>query len=166
MKISRSSNKANKELNIMKKMLFGLLAAMAINVISGAQASAHEYNPFKDAYKVESHKEVVPGKVQFVYVLVDEKSAPMAGEVLEYRDHDGNIKSKKADSNGKVRLSFSEGMPFVQLKEVKVDGKVLPAIGEDISADADREDVRKGEVEYYVVQKDSAKNVAYVFDAD
>ena len=57
-------------------------------------------------------------------------------------------------------------MPFVQLRGVKVDGRLLPAIGEDITADADREDIRKGDVDYYVVQKDSKRNVVYVFDAD
>lgn len=150
----------------MKKLVLGLLAAMVMSVAFEASVQAHEYNPFKDAYKVESKREATPGKVQFVYVLVDENRAPLAGATLEYVDHDGVVESVQADANGKVRLTYSEGMPFVQLRGVKADGKLLPAIGEDITADADREDIRKGDVDYYVLQKDSAKNVVYVFDAD
>ena len=104
--------------------------------------------------------------MQFVYVLVEEKEAPLAGATLEYVDHDGVVEVAKADADGKVRLSYTKGMPFVQLRGVKLDGKLLPAIGEDITADADREDIRKGDVEYFVLQKDSRKNVVYVFDAD
>ena len=104
--------------------------------------------------------------MQFVYVLVDEKEAPLAGATLEYVDHDGVVESVEADADGKVRLSYTKGLPFVQLRGVKLDGKLLPAIGEDITADADREDIRKGDVEYFVLQKDSRKNVVYVFDAD
>ena len=81
-------------------------------------------------------------------------------------DHDGVVEVAKADADGKVRLSYTKGLPFVQLRGVKLDGKLLPAIGEDITADADREDIRKGDVEYFVLQKDSRKNVVYVFDAD
>ncbi|MBQ7759571.1 MAG: hypothetical protein IJ320_08040 [Phascolarctobacterium sp.] len=150
----------------MKKLMLGLLAAMVMSVAIEAPALAHEYNPFKNAYKVESHREAVPGKVQFVYVLVDEKEVPLAGATLEYVDHDGVVESVKADADGKVRLTYSKGMPFVQLRGVRVDGKLLPAIGEDITADADREDIRKGDVDYYVLQKDSSRNVVYVFDAD
>ena len=150
----------------MKKMMLGLLAAMVMSVAIEAPVSAHEYNPFKDAYKVASHREQVPGKVQFVYVLVDEKEAPLAGATLEYVDHDGVVEVAKADADGKVRLSYTKGLPFVQLRGVKLDGKLLPAIGEDITADADREDFRKGDVEYFVLQKDSRKGVVYVFDAD
>lgn len=150
----------------MKKVIFGLLAALAINVAIETPGFAHEYNPFEDRYKVASEREEARGKVQFVYVLVDEKEAPLAGAVLEYVDHDGNVESVKADANGKVRLTYTKGMPFVQLRGVEVDGKMLMAIGEDITADADREDVREGDVEYFVLQKDSAKGVVYVFDAD
>lgn len=150
----------------MKKMIFGLLAAMAINVAIGSPGFTHEYNPFDDVYEAAAEREEVPGKVQFVYVLVDEKESPMAGAILEYVDHDGKVESVKADANGKVRLVYTKGNPFVQLRGVKVGGKMLPAIGEDITADADREDVREGDVEYYVLQKDSGRGVVYVFDAD
>ncbi len=150
----------------MKKMMLGLLAAMVMSVAIEAPVLAHEYNPFKDQYKVAAHREQVPGKVQFVYVIVDEKEAPIPGATLEYVDHDGVVETAKADADGKVRLSYDKGMPFVQLRGVKVDGKLLQAIGEDITADADREDIRKGDVDYYVLQKDSGKGIVYVFDAD
>ncbi len=150
----------------MKKMLLGALAAVVLSVGFVAPVMAHEYNPFKDAYKVASQREEVRGKVQFVYVLVDEKENPLAGAALQYVDHDGKVEIAKADKDGKVRLVYTKGYPFVQLKGVEVVGKVLPAIGEDITADADPKDIREGDVEYYVVQKDSAKGVVYVFDAD
>ncbi len=150
----------------MKKMLLGALAAMVLSVSVIAPAFAHEYNPFHDAYKRVAHREEVPGKVQFVYVLVDEKENPMAGATLQYVDHDGVLETATADKDGKVRLVYTKGYPFVQLRGVEVGGKVLPAIGEDITADADPKDIREGDVEYYVLQKDSARGVVYVFDAD
>lgn len=150
----------------MKKLMLGLLAAMVMSVSVQAPALAHEYNPFRDVYKVAAHREAVPGKVQFVYVIVDEKEAPIPGAVLQYVDHDGVVEAVAADDQGKVRLVYTKGLPFVQLKAVEVGGKALPAIGKDITADADREDIREGDVEYYVLQKDAAKGVVYVFDAD
>lgn len=150
----------------MKKMIFGLLAALAMNVAVFSPVLADDYNPFDDAYERVAEREEVPGKVQFVYVLLDEREDPMNGAVLEYIDNSGKIKHKKADASGKVRLTYTKGRPYVQVRGININGRMFPAIGEDIYADADREDIREGEVDYYVLQKDSRRGVVRVYEAD
>lgn len=150
----------------MRKMIYGLLAALAMNVAIFSPAMADDYNPFDDAYERIAEREEVRGKVQFVYVLLDEREVPMRGALLEYIDHSGKIKHKRADADGKVRLVYTKGRPYVQLRGVTVKGQMFPAVGEDITADADREDIREGDVDYYVLQKDSRRGVVRVYEAD
>ena len=150
----------------MKKALFGFLAAMAVTAMVQTPALAHEYNPFDNMYKANARHECVAGQVQFVYVLKDAQGQPLANATLEYVDHAGMLYSVAADANGRVRLTFTAGNPFVQLRSVIAEGRVLQAIGEDITADADAKDIKKGEVEYFVLQQDANKNIVYVYDAD
>ena len=150
----------------MKKATFGILAALVVGSLVQTPAFAHEYNPFDNMYKAAAHQEEVAGKAQFVYVLQDAQGQRLAGATLEYVDRAGVLYSATADANGMVRIIFTGGQPFVQLRNVVVNGRVMQAIGEDITADADAKDVKKGDVEYFVLQQDPNKNIVYVYDAD
>ena len=150
----------------MKKALFGLLAAMVVGTMVQTPVLAHEYNPFDNMYKAEAKREQVPGQAQFVYILQDAQGRPLSGATMEYVDYAGVVYSVPADAQGRVRLTFTAGNPFVQLRNVVANGQVLQAIGDDITADADFKDVRKGDVEYFVLQQDAQKNIVYVYDAD
>ncbi len=146
----------------MKKMMLGLVMAMAVS----ATAFAGGYNPFHNAYEAAAHYERTPGKAQLVYVVVDENKAPVAGAEVGYVDYQGNKKVVKTDAEGKARLVFTEGRAYVQLTDVSYGGNVLRVIGEDVTEDVDFEDIREGDVQYSVLQKAAGKDVAYVYDAD
>lgn len=146
----------------MKKMMLGLVMAMAVS----ATAFAGGYNPFHNAYEAAAHYERTPGKAQLVYVVVDENKAPVAGAEVGYVDYQGNKKVVKTDAEGKARLVFTEGRAYVQLTDVSYGGNVLRVVGEDVTEDVDFEDIREGDVQYNVLQKAAGKNVAYVYDAD
>lgn len=146
----------------MKKMMLGLVMAMAVS----ATAFAGGYNPFHNAYEAAAHYERTPGKAQLVYVVVDENKAPVAGAEVGYVDYQGNKKVVKTDAEGKARLVFTEGRAYVQLTDVSYGGNVLRVVGEDVTEDVDFEDIREGDVQYNVLQKAAGKDVAYVYDAD
>ena len=150
----------------MKKALFGFLAAVSVTAMVQTPALAHEYNPFDNMYRAEAKRAEVVGQAQFVYLLKDAAGNPLAGAALEYVDREGTLYSVTADAEGRVKLLFTSGNPFVQLRNVVAEGRVLQAIGEDITADADAKDLRKGEVEYFVLQQDAQRNIVYVYDAD
>lgn len=146
----------------MKKMMLGLVMAMAVS----ASAFAGGYNPFDNAYEAAARAERTPGKAQLVYVVVDENKAPVAGAEVGYVDYQGNKKVVKTDAEGKARLVFTEGRAYVQLTDVSYDGKMLRVIGDDVTEDVDAEDIREGDVQYNVLQKVAGKDIAHVYDAD
>lgn len=146
----------------MKKMVLGLVMAMAVS----ATAFAGGYNPFHNAYEAAAHYERTPGKAQLVYVVVDENRAPVAGAKVGYVDYQGDKHVITTDSEGKARLVFTQGRAYVQLTDVSYNGNVLRVVGEDVTEDVDFEDIREGDVQYNVLQKAAGKNVAYVYEAD
>ncbi len=150
----------------MKKAIFGFLAALAVGAMVQTPVLAQEYNPFDNMYKANARQETVAGQTQFVYVLQDVQGQPLTNATLEYFDYAGVLHSAAADADGKVRVTFTSGTPFVQLRGVIVNGKFLQAIGDDISADADIKDMKKGEVEYFVLQQDAGRSIVHVYDAD
>lgn len=150
----------------MKKLLMGLAAAMVLSIAVQAPALADGYNPFKDAYEAASYRERTPGQAQFVYVLVDENRAPLAGAVLRYVDRNGYQHSTTAGADGIVRLSFSQQRAYVQVQGVEADGRYLNAVGDDLVSKADYEDIREGDVDYYVLQRNAGRGVVYVYEAD
>lgn len=146
----------------MKKMVLGLVMALAVS----ATAFAGGYNPFDNAYEAAAHYERTPGKAQIVYVVVDENRAPVAGAQVNYVDYQGNKHSITTDADGKARLVFTEGRAYVQLTDVAYGGQVLNVVGEDITEDVDYEDIREGDVQYNVLQKDAGRNIMHVYEAD
>lgn len=146
----------------MKKMMLGLVMAMAVS----ASALAGGYNPFHNMYEAAAHNEAMPGKAQLVYVVVDENRAPVAGAEINYYDYDGVKHSVKTDADGKARLIFTNAGAFVQLNSVVVNGSELVAIGDDLTEDVDGKDIREGDVQYNVLQKEAGKNIIRVYDAD
>ena len=149
----------------MKKIL--LVAVALVLAMSGQlTAWAHEYNPYQEIYQKIAQQELVQGRVQFVYVLKGEDGAPLAGATLKYLDYDGQEQSAVADAQGLVRLVFLQGKPFVQVREAVLGQRVVPIVGEDVAAFAERQDFKEGKVEYYVLQKAMGKEVINIFDAD
>lgn len=146
----------------MKKMMLGLVMAMAVS----ATAFAGGYNPFHNAYEAAAHYERTPGKAQLVYVVVDENKAPLANATVNYFDNQGVKHNVTTDNEGKARLVFTEGKAYVQISSVTIGGNELSAIGDDTTEDVDYEDIREGEVKYNVLQKAPAKNIVYIYDAD
>ena len=131
-------------------MMLGLVMAMAVS----ATAMAGGYNPFHNAYEAAAHYEMTPGKAQIVYVVVDENKAPLTGATVNYY------------AEGKARLVFTQGNAYVQLSSVAVGANEMVAIGDDVAESVDFKDIREGEVKYFVLQKDGAKNVVYTYEAD
>ncbi len=146
----------------MKKMMLGLVMAMAVS----ATAFAGGYNPFNNAYEAASHYEMTPGKAQLVYVVVDENRAPLANATVNYYDYQGVKHTVTTDADGKARLVFTQGNAYVQISSVVIGGNDMVVIGDDLSEDVDFKDIREGDVKYNVLQKNSAKNIVYIYDAD
>lgn len=146
----------------MKKMMLGLVMAMAVS----ATAMAGGYNPFHNAYEAVAHYEMTPGKAQIVYVVVDENKAPLTGATVNYYDYQGVKHAVTTDAEGKARLVFTQGNAYVQLSSVAVGANEMVAIGDDVAESVDFKDIREGEVKYFVLQKDGAKNVVYTYEAD
>lgn len=146
----------------MKKMMLGLVMAMAVS----ATAFAGGYNPFHNAYEAAAHYERTPGKAQLVYVVVDENRAPLANAAVNYFDYQGVKHTVTTDAEGKARLVFTQGNAYVQVSSVAIGGSDMAVIGDDTTEDIDFKDIREGEVKYNVLQKNTAKNIVYIYDAD
>lgn len=142
-----------------------ILAAVTLAMLVGGSAFAGEYNPFRDVYKQDAHREQLKGVVQYNYILLDENGAALANATLNYVNHDNKLMQAKADSNGKVHLEF-RAPNFVQLVSVLDRGTEYRVIGDDISEDADFKDIQKGDVSYDVIQRHKMNKAAYVYDAD
>ena len=149
----------------MKKILLAMLA-LGCSCFLQTTALAHEYNPYQEIYQQIAKQELVQGRVQFVYVLKDENGAALANATLKYMDYAGQEYTATADAQGVVRLLFLQGKPFVQVREIITGQLALPIVGEAVATSAERQDFKKGVVEYYVLQRALGKQVVHVFVAD
>ena len=149
----------------MKKILLVVLA-IVWSCSMQSSVNAHEYNPYQETYQQIAQNELVQGRVQFVYVLKNASGGPLTDASLKYLDYAGQEQSVKADAQGRVRLVFLQGKPFVQVREVLLGQQVYPVVGRAIVACAERQDFKKGLVNYYVLQKDMDKQVIHIYAAD
>lgn len=145
----------------MKKILTITLAALTISAV----AFADSFNPFKDMYKAQAHKEMRNGVAQYNYMLIDENADPIPNVTLTYVNRDNKVLTARADGNGKVHLEFRQPN-FVQLVSMNVGGVEYRVIGDDVSDGIDHKDISKGDVEYHVIQTHKANKAAYIYDAD
>ncbi len=149
----------------MKKILLAILA-VSFSWLLQNPVLAHEFNPYQGIYQQISQQELKRGRVQFVYVLKDEDGAALSNATLKYFDYTGQEHTTVSDAQGLVRLMFLQGQPFVQVKEVVTGQQALPIVGEAVTASAERQDFKKGVVEYYVLQRAMGKQVVHIFEAD
>lgn len=142
-----------------------ILAATTLAMLVCGGAFARDYNPFRDVYKQDAHRELLKGVAQYNFIMLDENGAALANATLNYVNHDNKLMQAKADANGKVHLEFREPN-FVQLVSLVDRGSEYRIIGDDISDDADFKDIQKGDVSYSVIQRHKMNKAAYVYDAD
>lgn len=145
----------------MKKTLVMMMMAMAV----GSVALADSFNPFRDMYKVQAHKEMQRGVAQYNYMVIDENADPIPNVVLTYVNHDNKVLNAHSDGKGKVHMEFRQPN-FIQLVSMTVGGVEYRVIGDDVSDDVDAKDIAKGDVTYSVIQRHSANKAAYIYDAD
>lgn len=146
----------------MKKTI--LTTVLALSLGATAFAGSH-YNPFDEMFKQQAKRETRMGVAQYNYLLKDEKSAPIADAQLCYVNRDNKQFTANSDAQGKVHLEFTHPN-FVQLVSVKIAGVEYRVIGDDISDSISYKDIGKGDVDYYVLQKHTANQAMYVYEAD
>ncbi len=145
----------------MRKILIMFLMALTVSVT----AFADGFNPFDKMYKAQAHKEMQRGVAQFNYMIVDEAGVAVPNVELRYFNRDNRLLTTQSDAQGKIHMEFRQPN-FVQLSCIVIDDIEYRILGDDISEDVDNKDLNKGEVEYFVIQKNTANQSAYVFEAD
>lgn len=145
----------------MKKIIAMIVMVLSVSVV----ALAGGHNPFDEMYKTQAHKEMQRGVAQYNFMVINEVGVAVPDVVLNYVNHDSKLLTAKADAGGKVHIEFRQPN-FIQLVSVVIDNVEYRIIGDDTSDDVDAKDISKGDVEYYVIQKNTANKCAYLYDAD
>ncbi|MBQ0067625.1 MAG: hypothetical protein KBS60_05550 [Phascolarctobacterium sp.] len=144
----------------MKKIVMAFFMAFVVSATAFAGG-----NPFYNMYKGQAHREMQRGVAQLNYIIIDEEGNPIPDVTLRYVDRYNNSFSAQADIVGKVHMDIRKPS-VVQVYSLLINGEEYRIIGRDIVEEIEIKDVGKGEVEYFVIQKNSDSKSAYIYDAD
>lgn len=143
-------------------IIFCLVATFCMSL--ALVVNANEANPFKNRYEGEAYQEKQAGVAKNVFVVYDENGS-RRNDIFTVFYMDNSQQPKQAvSSRGKAYVNFT-GANYIQVTLLQI-GEVDYQIVGDAFENIDAEDVREGEVNYYVLSINRSEKKAYIYDAD
>lgn len=148
----------------MKKLfVFCLAAIMCLSVVALAGAAAKS-NPYDNRFEAEARAERQPGVAKNVFVVFDENDNMRKDTfTIFYRDSSGQQK-EMTSVRGKVYINFTSPN-YLHIGLLQIGDVNYEFVGDNYE-DFDAEDIRQGDVNYYVLKINRSEKLAYIYDAD
>jgi len=148
----------------MKRMRFlvMMLLTMVMTCSAAVALAGPTYeNPFQDMYKNEAQTLHKNGNAKIVFMLLDTNRAPLKGAKLVYNTTKGRGLEGVTDEKGMLTFSMDKPELFY-IRDVEVDGKIIPIGGSYTITDIGVQDIHRGQVKWIVIHRyNSATFMSY-----